>query len=234
MYGNWKYDEFHQVGKDYADSAEAALYDESHAKFRDVEAENCRLIELLGLRPRSRVLEIGVGTGSFALQAAAIGAEVIGFDVSEAMLDQARAKAVRQNANNVAFRSGGFLELEKNVGLGEWDVVVSNLVLHHLPDFWKGEALRSIRGVLRLGGVLLLRDVVIEQAGDPVAAIDRFVEAQAAVGGDFLRADAEGHFREEFSTYDWILEGLLTRAGFVIESREFQHGLFGEYLCCAR
>lgn len=41
--------------------------------------------------------------------------------------------------------------------------------------------------------------------------IEDFVEKQAAAGGDFLRDDATGHFREEHSTYDWFMDGLMSR-----------------------
>ncbi|MFA9476941.1 hypothetical protein ACERK3_01415 [Phycisphaerales bacterium AB-hyl4] len=47
-----------------------------------------------------------------------------------------------------------------------------------------------------------------------------FIEKHAGVGGDFLRDDAEGHFRDEHSTYDWVIEGLLRRTGFTIEHKQ--------------
>jgi hypothetical protein len=50
-------------------------------------------------------------------------------------------------------------------------------------------------------------------------------------GDDFLRDDTEGHFREEFSTYDWIMDGLLLQAGFTIGSKTMQDGIFGTYTC---
>lgn len=34
----WQYDEFKQVGTDYGDKAEVAIYDSSHADFRDMDA----------------------------------------------------------------------------------------------------------------------------------------------------------------------------------------------------
>ncbi|MGK0199229.1 MAG: putative AdoMet-dependent methyltransferase [Yoonia sp.] len=56
-------------------------------------------------------------------------------------------------------------------------------------------------------------------------------ERQAAAGGDFLRADAEEHFRAEYSTYDWIVDGLLARAGFDIREKSIRHGVIGTYYC---
>lgn len=48
---------------------------------------------------------------------------------------------------------------------------------------------------------------------------------------DFLQDDAEMHFREEYSTYDWVMDGLLTRAGFAIDDKQLQDGVLGIYLC---
>ncbi len=44
------------------------------------------------VQPGSKVLEIGCGTGTMAILAAQAGAEVLGFDVSDAMLEVARKK----------------------------------------------------------------------------------------------------------------------------------------------
>lgn len=62
-------------------------------------------------------------------------------------------------------------------------------------------------------------------------SIARFIERQAEVGGAFLREDAEGHFRDEYSTYDWVMDGLLLQNGFVTIHRHFEGGVLGTYLC---
>jgi hypothetical protein len=104
------------------------------------------------------------------------------------------------------------------------------LALHHLPDFWKGVALKRMASLLKPGGRLWLADVVVSDDA-PIEHIQAFIEAQTQAGGDFLRDDAEGHFREEFSTYDWIMEGLLIRSGFTIRSQAKRQGVFAEYVC---
>ena len=40
------------------------------------------------------------------------------------------------------------------------DAVITQLALHHLPDFWKLVALKRISQMLKDGGKLYLRDVV--------------------------------------------------------------------------
>jgi hypothetical protein len=50
------------------------------------------------------------------------------------------------------------------------------------------------------------------------------------VGADFA-AEAETHIRDEYSTYDWVMEGFLERAGFQIDRAEYADGLGATFLC---
>ena len=52
-----------------------------------------RAIDLAAVGPGSKVLDVATGTGDLAIEAASRGAEVIGSDFSEGMLERARAKA---------------------------------------------------------------------------------------------------------------------------------------------
>src|SRR5262245_28293285 len=66
-----------------------------------------RMLELGGIGPGDRVLDIASGTGEPALDAAvAVGpsGSVVGTDLSEPMLTVAREKARRQGLQNVVFR----------------------------------------------------------------------------------------------------------------------------------
>lgn len=225
---SWRYDEFRQVGKDYGRPEEVEAYDASHARFRDVHAENERMLEAIAVRPEEVLIEFGTGTGNFAMQAATRCKQVIAVDVSEAMLDRARAKAAAAGLENIGFVHAGFLTY---IHAGDpVDAIVSSLALHHLPDFWKGVALSRLNEMLKPGGKFYLQDVILEEEG-AVENIQKFVDHQASLGGDFLREDAELHFKEEYSTYDWIMAGLLERAGFRIENSSSERGLIGVYLC---
>ena len=65
----------------------------------------------------------------------------------------------KANINNVFPICSGLLSYEHD---GEpADVVISNAVLHHLPDFWKLVALRNINSFLKPGGKFFLFDVVL-------------------------------------------------------------------------
>jgi hypothetical protein len=49
--------------------------------------------------------------------------------------------------------------------------------------------------------------------------------------GSAFRKEIETHIRDEYSTFGWILEGMITRAGFVIEKSMTTDGFVTEYLC---
>ncbi len=52
-----------------------------------------RAVDLAAVGPGSKVLDVATGTGDLAIEAASRGAEVVGSDFSEKMLERARAKA---------------------------------------------------------------------------------------------------------------------------------------------
>lgn len=78
-----------------------------------------------------RVLDLGCGLGYFAREARARGArEVVGVDLSERMLDAARA---RTNDPAISYVRA---ELEQfDPGDATFDVVVSSLALHYIADY---------------------------------------------------------------------------------------------------
>ncbi len=224
----WVYDEFKQVGKDYSKQYEVAVYDSSHADFRDVTAENNAIIDKLDVKKDQTIIDFGSGTGAFAIQAASHCEKVIAVDVSEAMLDMAKQKAKKAGVSNIEFHHAGYLSYDHK--LKPVDAIISSLSFHHLPDFWKGMALQRIHSMLNPAGKFYLYDVIIEYK-NAQKNIEAFIESQAKAGGDFLREDAEEHFSEEFSTFDWVIDGLLQRAGFTILEKENNAGVFGSYLC---
>ena len=67
---SWQYDEFKQVGVDYASQEQVGAYDSRHSQFRDVEAECKGILDALSVTPQSVVIELGTGTGAFAVHAA--------------------------------------------------------------------------------------------------------------------------------------------------------------------
>lgn len=225
---SWQYDELKQIGKDYNDPAEVESYDDRHGRFRDVEKENEGILQALGVKPEHVLIEIGTGTGAFARKAARCCSKVYAVDISPAMLAFARRKAEQAGVNNIVFCHGGFLtHLHAAPAV---DAVVTCTALHHLPDFWKGMALERVNRMLKPRGQLYLSDVIFEHQ-NVRENIERLIAWIEKTGGRDMREDIERHIESEFSTYDWIMDGLLERAGFEITSKVIQEGVIGRYVC---
>jgi putative AdoMet-dependent methyltransferase len=111
------------------------------------------------------------------------------------------------------------------------DLVVSKFALHHLPDFWKVIALRRIAHALKPGGRFYLQDVIYSfEVDDYATEIERWIEA-SSTGGSFSRPEFEKHVRDEFSTFGWLMESMLSHAGLKIVSRNYASKVLAEYLC---
>jgi putative AdoMet-dependent methyltransferase len=227
-YPSWQYDEMRQIGKDYDSLAEVEAYDARHGRFRNVQKENEEILENLRLQPDDIVIEFGSGTGAFALHAARRCARVYAVDISRVMLEYAKMKAERAGITNIVYCHGGFLTYSHTAP--PVDAIVTNTAFHHLPDFWKGIAMQRMNGMLRPGGRLYLSDVIFEQR-NVRENIERFIANLESVAGEEMRKDVEAHIRQEFSTYDWIMDGLFERAGFRILSKVILEGVIGRYLC---
>lgn len=122
------------------------------------------LVAAGGVQRGDRVLDVGCGPGYFArMLAEAVGPEgsVVGTDAAPEMIDYASRKARR--LSNCRFQIGTAQSLAfPDAAL---DVVVSSLMMHHLPKEGRLPAVREMRRVLRPGGTLLLADFTIPERG---------------------------------------------------------------------
>ena len=229
----WQYNEMQQVGTDYTDERQVKEYDLHMQKLRDVKKETEDIIKVINLNSGHSVLEIGTGTGSFAIEAARHCTKVFAVDISPSMLEFARHKARIQGVGNIEFHNAGFLTY---VHRGEpLDAVVSQLALHHLPDFWKMIALRRISEVLKDGGKFYLKDTVYSfEVGNYETFFNNLLDVVKGAAGEELANDLEIGIREEYSTLGWIIEGILQRAGFHIDRVEYSEGFMAVYVCTKR
>lgn len=225
---NWQYHEPEHPGADFDSMAE--IYDKTMQKFRDVQGEIREVLDFLALRPDQTVLEIGTGTGEFALAAAQHCARVSAVDLSAGMLRYAEKKARSRGVSNVEFLRGGFLTYHHQGA--PLDAVVTQIALHHLPDFWKQIALIRMAGMLRDGGKLCLRDVVYSfDIKEHNSFFEGYIlKASETVGPEFAKR-IEAHIKNEYSTLDWIMKGMIERAGFNVEKEVHKDGFVGLYLC---
>jgi ubiquinone/menaquinone biosynthesis C-methylase UbiE len=116
-----------------------------------------RLAALSGARPGDRVLDVGCGTGYFTrmlAEAVAPGGTALGIDPSPEVIARAR-RSTRQPSCTFAEGIAEALDTEDE----SYDVVVSSLVLHHLPETLRPRAIGEMYRVLRPGGRLLVADI---------------------------------------------------------------------------
>ena len=93
-----------------------------------------KAVKRLDLQPGDLVVDIGCGTGlNFALLQAAVGPEgrIIGVDLTDAMLDQARQRVVEHGWNNVELAQSDAAQYEFPAQL---DGVLSTFALTFVPD----------------------------------------------------------------------------------------------------
>jgi len=112
------------------------------------------------VRPGSKVLEIGCGTGTMAVLAAQAGAEVVGFDVSDAMLEVARSKIDASGmSGRIRLEEMGVSGMDKFPD-ASFDLVMSTLVFSELSVDERTYALRHAYRILEPGGQLAITDEV--------------------------------------------------------------------------
>ena len=186
----WFLDELAHAGPEHLDAGYVPTYDR---KAGTDPADDVARLRALGLDPAHTVVDLGAGTGTFALAVAPLCRRVVAVDVSPAMLAVLHEKATRQGIANVEPVQAGFLTYAHTGAPA--DFVYSRHALHHLPDFWKALALDRIAALLRPGGVFYLRDLIFSCAPHEIpAVVDAWLAgASADPAGGWTRAELEIH-----------------------------------------
>ena len=174
------------------------------------------------------VVDMGAGTGRFALAAAQVFETVTAVDVSPAML----ARIQQEAPPNLTTVNAGFLTYQGE----QVDAVYTRNALHQLPDFFKVLALQRLNNLLKPKGILRLRDLIYDFPPSEVDAHFRgwFENAATDPVRGYTAEDYATHIRTEFSTFRFLLEQMLDATGFDIVKAEFQRGLYGAYTCVRR
>jgi ubiquinone/menaquinone biosynthesis C-methylase UbiE len=226
----WMIDELAHAGPEHLDPDFVAGYDRKQG-FPDP-AEDLAAFETHGLDAGSAVVDLGAGTGRFALAAARRFRHVTAVDVSPAMLSMITERA--EGLANLDTVQAGFLSYQHQGPPA--DGVHTRNALHQLPDFWKALALDRIARMLRPGGVLRLNDLIYDFRPAEAAQVfqDWLDNAAADPAAGYTGADYAEHIRTEFSTFRWLLEPMLAEAGFQIVAVDFDRRLYGAYTCLKR
>ena len=120
-----------------------------------------RLREMLSPDPGLRVLEVGPGTGYYALQAARwleLGGILDILDIQQKMLDHTMHRARAMGVSNIVPRRGDAQALPYPDD--HFDSAYLVATLGEVPD--KGRALRELRRVLKRGGRLVVGEVLLD------------------------------------------------------------------------
>jgi arsenite methyltransferase len=173
------------------------------------------------IREGDRVLDLGSGGGiDVLLSGRRVGATgfVYGVDMTDEMLDLARANAAKAGATNVEFLKGQIEDIPLPDGC--IDVVISNCVINLSTD--KAKVLAEMFRVLAPAGRIGISDVVAE---------DHLSPADRAERGSYVGCIAGALSRSEY------LDGL-TAAGFtgaeVVFTHEATPGMHGAIICATK
>ena len=215
---SWYYDESRQVGLDFNSEEEVQTYDQKYKSLRNFDDEANFIAKSIRLKSESVILEIGTGTGEHSTRLARKCKKVVACDVSKAMLSYAHKKADSLGIINIEFINSGFLN--QQLPAQSFDAVVSQLALHHLPEFWKSVAIHNVSRVLKQNGVFYLLDSILSfDIPSYNKSITNIIEFAQKKMGSKIAKEIAINIRDEYPTYDWVIENLLLKNGFRIETK---------------
>jgi SAM-dependent methyltransferase len=225
---SWWLNEAAHAGQEHLEPSYVSGY-ERKAGFDP--SDDLDVLRRYGFGSDSILVDLGAGTGVFAIAAARWCRRVIAGDVSPAMTAALRARVKELKIDNLTVVDGGFLSYEHHSEPPGF--VFTRNALHQLPDFWKVIALERIRLLLRPGGILRLRDLVYDfEAAETDQNIEAWLSGavrDSSIG--WTAKELADHVRNEFSTYSWLLDTMLERTGFSVLERHFRQNVYGAYTC---
>jgi ubiquinone/menaquinone biosynthesis C-methylase UbiE len=171
------------------------------------------LVATLNLQQTTTALEIGPGEGYLLSALSQRFQQVIGLDVSEAMLKKANLKLAEQDLENIELVHGDCLfALSQNV---QADLVTCNMVLHHVPA--PKEIFNHSAQLLKPGGCLLITDLC---AHDQTWARESCGDLWLGFAPEDLTSWAK-----EAQLYEEQTQFLALRNGFQIQFRTFRRAV---------
>ena len=154
--------EFYALWLDPSMTYSSAVFGDGANDLESAQAvKNRRLMDLAGIRPGDRGLEIGCGWGGFALQEARErGAHVTALTVSRAQFDEARRRVMAAGlGEKVDIRLCDYRDLD-----GDWDHAVSVEMIEAVGEKYWPVYFDRVASCIRPGGTFALQAIVIENA----------------------------------------------------------------------
>lgn len=126
----------------------SGIYDLVHGK--PLHSGRRIAVRLMGIKPGDRILEVGIGTG-LSLPFYREDCEIVGIDLSQKMLDEAKKKVKRFGLSNVTLirMDASTMEFEDDT----FDGVLAGYVLSTVPD--PVRVIKEMQRVCRKGGKII-------------------------------------------------------------------------------
>lgn len=140
--------------------------------FIDSDRSNLRNKILRFLEKNKTVLDIGCGTGGFALKIAPFSKYVLGVDISESMIRTANRRKKKSGCENIDFMNANALELSTLLDR-HFDYAVLSFFIHEVNPQYRLEILRQAK---RCADVLLIYDYHVPLPRNLSAAFVKAVE----------------------------------------------------------
>ncbi|KAI6367752.1 hypothetical protein MCOR25_004828 [Pyricularia grisea] len=184
------------------------------------------------LKPTDKILDVGCGPGTITIGFAAIAhdGEVVGIDISEEVLGQARQVAAKAGSpSNLSFRHGDVLKGLEWIPDGTFDAVYASQVFPHLPTAeMREQALSEMRRVLKKDGILATRTLADMQWYPRELDLNELVGAR--MNKAFATSDYVGPWMPALYRkvgFEKIKVGAGTRVHATEEERRWLVGTFG-------
>jgi len=134
---------------------------DSYANSAVIAAEQARLGFMLFVEPHStdRVLDVATGPGFLALIFAEKTEEVVGIDLTPAMLERAETNRLKRKLNNLRFQEGDAESLP--FPDCSFDIVTCGSAFHHFPD--THHVLNEMSRVAKKNGKIAILDIITSE-----------------------------------------------------------------------
>ena len=178
------------------------------------------LLSALRPLPTERMLDVGCGSGRFAVRMAPLVAQVIGVDLTEAMLEQARRLQAGAGVANVTWQQCDVTQLP--FADGDFDIVSSQAMLHHVAS--PAAVISEMRRVCKPDGRIVVIDMTprpekaaalnaIELLRDPSHARAMTNAELRAIGADLGLAEVATRQYESRIALELVLKTSFPDAG---------------------